>query len=238
MKHENETITLAWCDDNKVLGKFAFGLMNILVESDLPIVKVIRSTGGLVGKQRDNVMNTWYKNNTSDWILWVDSDVVLTIDKLKLLWEHADKDTHKIISGVYFISFQKEEPMMEPVPCIFKEFVDNGVSTMRPVSGISMDLEVTSFNGFEPDKLIEIAAAGFGFLLIHRSVWEEVKKICPDRSPFDGGFWSTEDIPFFRHVKDAGIQSYAHTGATVEHMKIFSYDVNYYNEFWRGVIGK
>ena len=37
---------------------------------------------------------------------------------------------------------------------------------------------------------------------------------------------------FFRKLKKAGIKIYAHTGAVVQHMKRFSFDVNYYNVYW------
>jgi hypothetical protein len=40
---------------------------------------------------------------------------------------------------------------------------------------------------------------------------------------------------FFRKLKKAGIPLYAHTGATVQHLKTFSFDQNYYNLYWNGL---
>ena len=47
-----------------------------------------------------------------------------------------------------------------------------------------------------------------------------------------GEKYISEDIVFFRKLKKAGIKIYAHTGAVVQHMKRFSFDVNYYNVYW------
>jgi acetyl esterase/lipase len=45
----------------------------------------------------------------------------------------------------------------------------------------------------------------------------------------------SEDVSFFRKLKSAGIPVYAHTGAHVQHLKTFSFDVNYYHMYWSGV---
>jgi hypothetical protein len=38
---------------------------------------------------------------------------------------------------------------------------------------------------------------------------------------------------FFRNLKKAGVDVYAHTGAVVKHMKRFAYDENYYALYWQ-----
>jgi hypothetical protein len=55
------------------------------------------------------------------WALWVDSDIVLTQEILKTLWDAADKVARPIMCGVYFISKQMEGSLMQPMPCIFNE---------------------------------------------------------------------------------------------------------------------
>ena len=45
----------------------------------------------------------------------------------------------------------------------------------------------------------------------------------------------SEDVSFFRKLKQAGVQVYAHTGAQVQHLKTFSFDINYYHMYWTGV---
>ena len=42
----------------------------------------------------------------------------------------------------------------------------------------------------------------------------------------------SEDIRFFKLMKDAGIQLYAHTGAVVKHMKRFAFDAEFYKLYW------
>jgi hypothetical protein len=41
-----------------------------------------------------------------------------------------------------------------------------------------------------------------------------------------------EDIQFFMKMKDADIPLHAHTGATVKHMKRFSFDEDFYKLYW------
>jgi len=80
--------------------------------------------------------------------------------------------------------------------------------------------------------------AGFGILLMHRSVVEKMRKELPDQSFFAEEMGTTddqfvgEDIVFFRKMKKAGIQLHAHTGALVQHMKRFSLDFGYYALYW------
>ena len=35
------------------------------------------------------------------------------------------------------------------------------------------------------------------------------------------------------NVKRAGIQAYLHTGAIADHMKRFTFDINYHNFYWK-----
>jgi hypothetical protein len=92
-----------------------------------------------------------------------------------------------------------------------------------------------------PDnKVIPVDIAGFGLMLMHRSIIEPVRKAAEGYSVFGekqnpGAKFVSEDVAFCRYVKKAGIQLYAHTGAVVPHMKTFSFDKNYYNIYWSGI---
>jgi hypothetical protein len=41
-----------------------------------------------------------------------------------------------------------------------------------------------------------------------------------------------EDIQFFMAMKEAGVPLYAHTGAAVQHMKRFAFDIEFYKLYW------
>jgi hypothetical protein len=89
-----------------------------------------------------------------------------------------------------------------------------------------------------PDnEVMRVDCAGMGLVLMHRSVVDKLREKFPDQSMFaeiEGlrNKFVSEDIVFFRKLKEAGIPVHAHTGARVKHMKRFSLDENYYVNYW------
>jgi hypothetical protein len=85
------------------------------------------------------------------------------------------------------------------------------------------------------NQLIQIGAAGMGFVLMHRSVVERIREVIPEAPLFSdighGKNFLGEDIYFFALCDKADIPVFAHTGATAPHMKRFSFDEHYYNAF-------
>jgi hypothetical protein len=80
---QGETITIAWCDSGMVEGQFAESLMKVVVNGildGLPISSFIRNSGIQIARQRQTVLDDWHDNHKSDWLLWVDSDIILTLD--------------------------------------------------------------------------------------------------------------------------------------------------------------
>ena len=84
------------------------------------------------------------------------------------------------------------------------------------------------------NALVKVDSAGFGFVLMHRSVADKMRQHHGDIPFFNetgvGDKFVSEDINFFRRMNEAGVPLYAHTGATVKHIKRFSLDINYYNQ--------
>ena len=226
MIQKNETVAVGWCDNGTTDGKFTEGLMAVTLAAPangMKIDKTLRVSGNQISRQRQRLLDHWYDNNMSDWLLWIDSDIVLTIDSLYLLWHAADAATAPAVSGVYFISKEPEGTTMRPFPCIFKDLGENKIQYLHPLPEM---------------ELVDCDLAGFGFFLMHRSVVEKMREALPTKSFFaeqhgenDEEFVG-EDIIFFRKMKQAGIQLKAHTGALVKHMKRFSLDFGYYALYW------
>jgi hypothetical protein len=112
---------------------------------------------------------------------------------------------------------------MVPMPTLFDFVVNNdqiGVKRIHPLP---------------KNKLVKIGAAGMGFVLMHRSVVDRIRKTIPEGPLFSdighGKNFLGEDIYFFALCDKAEIPVWAHTAATVPHMKRFSFDVNYYDAF-------
>lgn len=230
MAHSNkEIISLAWCDNGLVDGKFAEGLVYTMVGAmnrNLPIGNAIRVQGNQIARQRDALMDRWYEEIKTDWLLWVDSDIVLTADILAMLWKVADKNTAPVVCGTYFVSKQMETPLMMPMPALFVESGDEFV--------------IKALHPMPKNQVVNVDCAGLGLTLMHRSVVKKLRdKFGEDCFIFaeQTAKGSTEefigeDISFFRKVKAAGIPVLAHTGAIVKHMKRFALDDNYYNLYW------
>ena len=222
----NEIISIGWCDNGMVDGKFAEGIMYTTITAPtkkIPIGNAIRVQGNQIGRQRQALLDMWYDQVKTEWLLWVDSDIVLTLDVLEMLWKTADKNTKPVVSGVYFISKQMESSLMQPMPALFNEVSEFQIQYIHPLP---------------QNEVIKVDCAGLGLTLMHRSVVPKLRQISPDYSLFAekenlGEKFVGEDIVFFRNLKKAGVDVYAHTGARVKHMKRFAYDDNYYALYWQ-----
>ena len=226
MHAKNESLTVVWCDNGGVDGLFMDGVLKTILAMDsvgIKNVSSLRVHGNQIGRQRQVAFDVWADKIKSDWILWIDSDIVISPEVFKKLWNSADKLSIPVISGLYFISKQSESSLMEPMPVIFNETEDEYL------------MEVV--NNIPNDQAFTVDYAGFGFVLMHKSIIDPLRKVSPDYSLFaekahDTENFVGEDISFFRNLKKAGIKLYVHSGAYVPHMKRFAYDINYYNLYW------
>jgi hypothetical protein len=225
---EQDTVSIAWCDNGMVDGKFMQGVADVMLKSGIKFESTIRSGGNQIARQREHVIRYWYEQNKSEWLLWVDSDIVLSPDKFLKLWNQKDKEERPIVTGVYFTTKNPEEPLMVPLPTIFN-FVEqeDGSVNIKPV------------HPMPKDKFMKVDAAGMGFVLMHRSVVDRIIEAVPDSAMFlEAGNEKTfigEDIYFFALCGKAGIDIWCDTSATVQHIKRFSFDEHYYNAFFGGV---
>jgi len=221
MHSNKETLSFGWCDNGMVDGKFTEGIVYTTIMAhtvNVPLVNAIRVQGNQIGRQRQALFDMWYDQIKTDWLLWVDSDIVIDQQIVKMLWDVADKKTHPVVCGVYFISKQNESSVMQPMPAVFNDISEFQIQYLHPLP---------------ENQVVEIDNAGLGLCLMHRSVVEKLREMYPDQSVFAeqegiGDKYVSEDIVFFRKLKKAGVKVHAHTGALVKHMKRFALDVNYY----------
>lgn len=224
----NDTVTFAWIDNGLVDGKFADSFINTIFKlknNNINVVGSFRVGGNQIPRQRQDLIDYWYKNIKSDWIMCIDSDIIITPESFSLLWESADKELRPVVCGVYFVSKESELSLMEPMASIWMDTDNNYINQI--------------IHPLPQNKLIPIDSAGFGFVLIHRSAIEKMYKVSGNSFMFSEnqeiGKFISEDISFFKKLKQCNIQLYAHTGALVQHIKRFSFDVNYYNLYWADI---
>ena len=218
-----ETLTIAWCDNGMVDGKFMQGVTDVMLHSGVKVATTLRSQGNQIGRQRETIVKHWYENNKSDWILWVDSDVVISPEMFLKLWDKRDAVEKPVLTGVYFTTDTPEESLMVPSPTVF-EFVVNG-----------NEVGIKRLHPLPKDKFLQVGAAGMGFVLMHRSVVTRILEVLPNTPLFtEVGVhkqFMGEDIFFFSLCDKAEIPVWCDTSALVPHMKRFSFDVNYYDAF-------
>ncbi len=227
MIQKNETVAIGWCDGGLTDGKFTEGLMTAVIAgpgNGMPIHTSIRVQGNQIGRQRQVLFDHWADQVKSDWLLWVDSDIVLTLEAMAKLWKTADKIMRPVVSGVYFISKENEGTLMRPFPALFNDVSDYKIQYVHPLP---------------ENEVIKVDQAGFGLTLMHKSIIPKMREKFPNQSFFteqagsaDDDHFVGEDIIFFRKMKESGIELHAHTGALVKHMKRFSLDFDYYALYW------
>ena len=220
---KNDKIIICWCDNGTTDGKFTEGVVYSIISSGLPIQSAMRVQGNQIGRQRQNALEFWYDQTDFDWVLWVDSDIVLNNDALHKVWAAADADARPVVTGTYFISKENERSLMAPYPAIFNWVEGN-------------DYQISYIHPLPKDALLKVGSAGFGFVLMHRNAVTKMREVHGAIPYFNetgvGEQFVSEDINFFRLMHKAGIPLHSHTGAVVQHMKRFSLDVNYYKFFW------
>ena len=220
-----DSVALVWCDNGMVDGKFMQGVTDVMLKSGVEFATSLRSQGNQIARQRQTVIDYWFDKTDYEWLLWVDSDVVISPEKFRLLWDNKDAENRPLITGVYFTTDNPEEPLMIPMPTIYS-FVNDGEG------GIA----ISRVHPLPKNQLIKVEAAGMGFILMHRSIVPKVREVSPDGQIFmemgKGAKFIGEDIFFFALCDKAEVPVYCHTGATAPHMKRFSFDEHYYQAFF------
>jgi hypothetical protein len=221
MNKDKETVLIAWCDTGTVEGAFASELMYSILECQKMGYKfsnVLRVVGNQISRQRNFVIDEWQNKDEfkSDWLLFVDSDIIVTPESLDLLFSTADEHTRKVVSGIYYVHITKESSINNIYPSIFK-FADETSHDLNYLNNVILP-------NINKNSIIQIDAGGMGFTLIHKSIINKVKESAKQKENIfmeyylDGDYVS-EDVSFFRSLKKAGITAYAQTGAFVKHMK-------------------
>ena len=222
-----DTVTIAWCDNGLVDGKFAHCVANALIECknfDINIVNTIRVLGNQIARQRQTVYNTW-KENPTDWILWIDSDILFDSIYIKKIIDSADENDRPVVSGLYFISKNPESSLMEPTAAAFINVDKYLIKSIHPIP---------------ENEIIEIDNAGMGFVLMNKSIIEKIEKNYPNEFLFkeneeNGDNFIGEDIAFFRKLKNIQIPIYLNTEIKLQHLKKFPFDLNYYLMYWDNI---
>jgi hypothetical protein len=226
-KMKQESVAVAWCDNGMVDGKFMQGVTDVILKSGVKFDETLRCGGNQIARQREILINYWYDKTDCEWLLWVDSDVVISPESFIKLWNHKDRYQRPMMTGVYFTSHNPEEPLMVPLPTLFN-FADTEDGS----------IVLDRIHPLPKNKLMKVDAAGMGYILMHRSIVKKIREELPDTQFFQemgkGTKFIGEDIWFFALCEKVGIPLWCDTSVTAPHMKRFSFDEHYYNAMTKG----
>jgi hypothetical protein len=150
-------------------------------------------------------------DNDCTHVLFIDDDMAYKPDSLNELLKH----NVDIVSGLYLSRAYPHAP-------IVFDLADN--------SGACFPMYLM---GDEP-RLVEIKAAGLGFLLVKTDVFRKMEKPWVRLGELNSEEWC-DDIGFFKRVREAGIKSFVDMGVCVGHMGTMIIWPNYENGKWNSL---
>lgn len=146
-----------------------------------------------------NTLTETFLSSSTEWLFWMDSDMTFPKDTLVKLFNLAEKKDAKMVTGVYY------QRRGGNLPCLWSrgQVTESGNETGTGSIKGKTNKYMGSFMIIHPDKKepFEAHSAGFGCVLVHRSVFEMM-----DRPWFQfiKGVCS-EDFYFFVNAHDLGI---------------------------------
>lgn len=161
-----------------------------------------------VSASRNIVTQRFLDKNDADWLLWVDADMQWSPFDVDVLLDTADPKTMPVIGGLCF-GMNHGKPF--PTIYHFAE-IDGQLTTIRVPR-------------YEPDAVMQVAATGAAFLLIHRSALQSMAdRTFNEAFPFfqetqNGKDPVGEDLTFCLRLAALGIPVHVHTGVKIGHHK-------------------
>ena len=213
-----DRVVISWPDPGQVEGAFCTSMIELVRSRGSRIDGVLRVEGGLLSRQRNEIVKHFLDEMTAEWLLMVDSDEQITPQAFDKLLSAAHADERPVVAGLYFGTWPGNL-LPQPVPHLYRR-ADDGVSVV-PV----MD--------YPRDQIIAIDAACTGCILVHRRVLEAIRE---QADPHEGrdwcwfrdlpvnGLWLGEDLYFCRRVRALGFPIVAHTGAILQHRRRYWLD--------------
>lgn len=165
----------------------------------------------LIEDARNILADTFLKSPT-EWIFWMDSDMVFDPDTLVKLFKVAEDKQAKMVTGIYY---QRKGMNW---PCLWSrgEDLENGEKTGLGSPKSKTNKYVGTFRIVHKDakEPFKVHAAGFGCVLVHRSVFEVLPR---PWFTFLKGVCS-EDFYFFVNAHDMGFDLWAEPSITLGHL--------------------
>lgn len=177
-------------------------MVNYSANNGIKIHHIGITERAMIDDARNTLAETFLGSST-EWLFWMDSDMTFDQRTLVRLFEVAEEKKAKIVTGIYY----QRKGQNYPVLWSRGQETEAGTVTGEHSPKSATNKYLGSFVIPHPDKKqpFEVHAAGFGCVLVHRSVFEVM-----DRPWFQFIHGQcSEDFYFFVNAKELGFTTWA-----------------------------
>jgi GT2 family glycosyltransferase len=177
-------------------------MISYTIKNGVEILDIGITERELIDEARNNLATTFLATPT-EWLFWMDADMVLPKETIVELFKVAEEKNAKIVTGIYY------QRKGQNLPVLWSRGVETETTGLSGMG--SPKAKVNKYCGSymfpHPDKKepFKVHAAGFGCVLVHRSVFESLDY---PWFKFIKGQCS-EDFYFFVNAKEAGFEAWA-----------------------------
>jgi hypothetical protein len=223
-------VTIGWIDSGSITSGFAAYMSQILVHRADQIENIVVASGPYLSANRNRMVQS-FLDTDSEWLLSLDSDLLIDLDSFDTILSAADEEKYPVIGGKYYLPMNNN--LVIAAQAWHPEIKEGGIF-----------LEETDIS--TSDFMIEdLHSLGGGYLLIHRKVYETILNDATIPMPWFQDYyedypydtWISDDIHFFRLVHKYGFKPALCTRATSEHLKTSRINDSTYLNF-RNMIDK
>jgi len=204
----NGSVMLGYIHGGWVRAEFLNSVLNAVSgpDCDPAIGGVISSSAGPLVALGRNLLVKQFLGHNLEWLCMVDTDIVFSTNTVSRLLESADDIHRPIMSALYLVFHDSKR-----------------IAAAYANMGKGSDLDVVPM-GVLGDGVHRVFAVGAGCMLVHRSVFETIRKDaggedCWFREGVIEGRDFGEDVSFCIRASISRFPAYVNAGVRVGHMK-------------------
>jgi len=210
---EKNKVAIGWIDSGSITSGFAAHISQILLHRSDMINSVLTASGTYLSANRNTMVKTFLNETDAEWLLSLDSDILLTVDSFDALLDSADVTKHQILAGKYYIPLDSG-----PELAVQQWHSDlEGTGDWIPYDDKRLDQPIID----------NLHSVGAGYMLVHRKVFETILENSVNPMPWFRDYWMdfpydswiSDDIHFFTEVHKYGFNVALCTKATSTHLK-------------------
>lgn len=203
-------ISVAWIDSGYTRSEFTYSLLNLSKKGYFS--NFFRNSSPLLSYNRNYVVNQFLESG-GDWLLMLDSDILITEEILQDMMNVINLYGAKIVTAPYYVV------LGDDILLAAQRLQDQEISWAK----------------YDKNKIYDdIVAAGLGCILIHKDVFNAIKFQNTNKYPWFADFsndessisWVGEDIFFCNKVVESGYKIYLSCNNVAKHLKTIAIDSN------------